>query len=111
MRSRACAQLYVLHVEAPPQKKNLVPATLRPEQLKSGVTDRNIKLQQNVTFFSREREPGSKAGQKVSDTVHGIRITRSRPLESRLTPRSSAVPFRAAAAAAADHDDDGDDGS
>ena len=69
----------MLHVEAPPQKKNLVPATLRPEQLKSGVDDRNIKLQQNVTFFSREREPGSKAGQKVSGAVRGMRITRSWP--------------------------------
>ena len=30
---RCAAQVHVLHVAAPPQKKNLVPATLRPEQL------------------------------------------------------------------------------
>ena len=59
----------MLHVAAPPQKKNLVPATLRPEQLESGVNDRNIKLGLPVKFMSRDREPGSKAGHKVRGAV------------------------------------------
>lgn len=58
-------QLVVLHVAAPPQKKNLVPATLRPEQLESGVKDRNIRLEQDIKFLSRDREPGGKAGDVV----------------------------------------------
>jgi hypothetical protein len=63
--ARCARQLHVLHVAAPSQKKNLVPATLRPEQLESGVNDRNISLKLPVSFLSRDREPGSKAGQKV----------------------------------------------
>ena len=79
--------------QAPPQKKNLVPATLRPEQLESGVSDRNIKLQLPISFLSKDREPGSKAGQKVRRAASTILQP---PVAFPLTPCVIAVTPRVA---------------
>ena len=60
-------ELSVLHVGAPEQKADQVPAQLQPDKLHADVDGKNIAMRLKIHWMEQAREPDKKAGPTLTE--------------------------------------------